>query len=143
MWTDALRKAGAAGMLLPTIEARLVTAETADSDAARDAAPGEPGELWLRGGSVMKVCVKSSAPCRLTECVDQGYLNNPDATRAAITRDGWFKTGDVATRDVDGYFSIVDRKKELIKYKVRFSLACPTHQTHHPADGALQGFQGS
>jgi 4-coumarate--CoA ligase len=48
----------------------------------------------------------------------QGYLNNPTATKNAITPDGWFKTGDVAIRDHDGYFYIVDRRKELIKYKV-------------------------
>jgi len=47
----------------------------------------------------------------------KGYLNNPTATKNAITPDGWFKTGDVAVRDKDGYYYIVDRRKELIKYK--------------------------
>jgi len=47
----------------------------------------------------------------------KGYLNNPTATKDAITPDGWFKTGDIAVRDVDGYYYIVDRRKELIKYK--------------------------
>ena len=47
----------------------------------------------------------------------KGYLNNPEATRRSITKDGWFKTGDVAIRDSEGFYSIVDRKKELIKYK--------------------------
>lgn len=51
----------------------------------------------------------------------QGYLNNPDATKNAITEDGWFKTGDISIRDKDGYYYIVDRRKELIKYKVRNS----------------------
>jgi acyl-CoA synthetase (AMP-forming)/AMP-acid ligase II len=46
-----------------------------------------------------------------------GYLNNPTATRNSITKDGWFKTGDIAVRDKDGFYFIVDRKKELIKYK--------------------------
>lgn len=47
----------------------------------------------------------------------KGYLNNPTATANAITKDGWFKTGDVAIRDDEGYYYIVDRTKELIKYK--------------------------
>ena len=47
----------------------------------------------------------------------QGYLNNEAATRHTITEDGWFKTGDVAIRDKEGHFFIVDRVKELIKYK--------------------------
>lgn len=49
----------------------------------------------------------------------QGYLNNAEATANAITPDGWFKTGDVAVIDEEGYYAIVDRRKELIKYKVR------------------------
>jgi long-subunit acyl-CoA synthetase (AMP-forming) len=48
----------------------------------------------------------------------QGYLNNSTATTEAITPDGWFKTGDIGVRDKDGFFTIVGRKKELIKYKV-------------------------
>ena len=48
----------------------------------------------------------------------KGYLNNPTATADSITADGWFKTGDVAVRDEEGYYKIVDRKRELIKYKV-------------------------
>lgn len=47
----------------------------------------------------------------------QGYLNNPDATAEAITDDGWLRTGDIALVDEDGYMFIVDRLKELIKYK--------------------------
>lgn len=94
---DGVRKVGSIGILLPNLEARLVAS---DEDNIIDAAPGEPGELWVRGPTVMK-----------------GYLNNPSATANSITADGWFKTGDVATRDKDGYYQIVDRKKELIKYK--------------------------
>jgi long-subunit acyl-CoA synthetase (AMP-forming) len=48
----------------------------------------------------------------------KGYLNNPTATANSVTSDGWFKTGDIAVRDEEGYYKIVDRKKELIKYKV-------------------------
>jgi acyl-CoA synthetase (AMP-forming)/AMP-acid ligase II len=61
---------------------------------------GERGELWIRGPQVM-----------------HGYFNKPDATAACMTDDGWFKTGDVAMVDEDGWFYIVDRVKELIKYK--------------------------
>ena len=48
----------------------------------------------------------------------KGYLNNPSATADSITADGWLKTGDIAVRDGEGYYEIVDRKRELIKYKV-------------------------
>lgn len=91
---DDLRKAGSVGLLVPNYEARLVTEEN------RDAKEGEPGEVWLRGPSIFK-----------------GYLNKPDVTRDSITPEGWFKTGDIAIRDSEGYYSIVDRLKELIKYK--------------------------
>jgi acyl-CoA synthetase (AMP-forming)/AMP-acid ligase II len=94
---DGVRKVGSIGILLPNLEARLIAS---DEDNVIDAAPGEPGELWVRGPTVMK-----------------GYLNNPSATANSITTDGWFKTGDIATRDEEGYYQIVDRKKELIKYK--------------------------
>jgi len=54
----------------------------------------------------------------------QGYLNRPDATKEAITPDKWFKTGDVAIRDKEGHFYIIDRLKELIKYKVSIIRSC-------------------
>lgn len=95
-------KAGSAGMLVPNTEARLV-----DTDTGKDVSPTfthdgrtAPGELWIRGPIVMK-----------------GYLNNPTATRNTITEDGWYKSGDVACVDEDGCYYIVDRVKELIKYK--------------------------
>ncbi|KAJ7634476.1 AMP binding protein [Roridomyces roridus] len=90
------RKVGSIGFLLPNLKARLVE----DDDGLVDAEIGKPGELWIHGKTVMK-----------------GYLNNVPATRNAITPDGWFKTGDVAVRDKEGYYYIVDRRKELIKYK--------------------------
>ena len=52
-----------------------------------------------------------------------GYHNNPEATREAFDSDGWFKTGDVAIYDEEGFFSIVDRLKELIKVK-GFQVRC-------------------
>jgi long-chain acyl-CoA synthetase len=58
---------------------------------------GEVGEIVIRGHNVMS-----------------GYWNRPDATQEAITPDGWFKTGDMATRDADGFYFIVDRKKDMI-----------------------------
>ncbi|KAH8087865.1 AMP binding protein [Cristinia sonorae] len=91
---DRLRKVGSVGVLIPNLEARLVVDNTTDAEL------GGMGELWVRGPNVMK-----------------GYLNNPEATKNSITLDGWFKTGDVAIRDSDGYYYIVDRQKELIKYK--------------------------
>jgi long-chain acyl-CoA synthetase len=58
---------------------------------------GEVGEIVIRGHNVMK-----------------GYWGRPDATEEAIDKDGWFKTGDMARIDEDGYFFIVDRKKDMI-----------------------------
>ena len=109
-----LSKAGSVGVLLPNLEARLV------GDDGADVKPGEPGELWLRGPTVMKVygCVRvvhSNGPDRLRA---QGYLNNPTATKESISADGWYKTGDVCTRDAEGCYYVMDRIKELIKYKV-------------------------
>jgi acyl-CoA synthetase (AMP-forming)/AMP-acid ligase II len=86
---------GSVGPAIPNTECRLV-----DPATDNDVAPGERGELWLRGPQVMK-----------------GYFNKPEATAACMTEDGWFKTGDVAVVDDRGWFAIVDRVKELIKYK--------------------------
>jgi fatty-acyl-CoA synthase len=86
---DAERKAGSVGRPNFHLDARLV-----DEDG-RDVAPDGIGELWLRGPTV---------------CA--GYWNNPTATAAAIT-DGWFHTGDLARIDADGYYYIVERKKDM------------------------------
>jgi acyl-CoA synthetase (AMP-forming)/AMP-acid ligase II len=86
---------GSVGALIPNTEARLVDPETGE-----DAPDGEEGEIWIRGPQVMK-----------------GYLNNPGATAETLVADGWLRTGDIARVDDDGFFYIVDRLKELIKYK--------------------------
>jgi acyl-CoA synthetase (AMP-forming)/AMP-acid ligase II len=86
---------GSIGQALAGTECRIVDPESGD-----DAAEGERGELWIRGPQVMA-----------------GYLNNDEATAATIDADGWLHTGDIAVSDADGYFTIVDRLKELIKYK--------------------------
>jgi acyl-CoA synthetase (AMP-forming)/AMP-acid ligase II len=91
----ARRKAGSIGLPVPNTECRIVDAET-----GRDVATGAAGEIWVRGPQVMR-----------------GYFNRPDETRAALDADGWFRTGDVGRVDDDGYFFVVDRLKELIKYK--------------------------
>ena len=88
-------KAGSVGTLIPNTEARLIDPETGE-----DVGDGESGELWVRGPQVMK-----------------GYLNNEEATASTLDADGWLHTGDVAEVDADGHFAIVDRLKELIKYK--------------------------
>ncbi|TFK33289.1 AMP binding protein [Crucibulum laeve] len=91
---DSVKKFGSVGTLLPNVQARLV------DDDERDVAEGVAGEMWLKGPTITK-----------------GYLNNPTANASSFSPDGWFKTGDVLRRDQDGYYYIVDRKKELIKYK--------------------------
>lgn len=88
---------GRIGKLMPTYQARLVTED--GKDVVKQGA-GERGELWLRGPSVMK-----------------GYWRNKEATQNTFAEGGWFMTGDVAEVDSEGYFAIVDRVKELIKYK--------------------------
>jgi acyl-CoA synthetase (AMP-forming)/AMP-acid ligase II len=90
-----LDKPGSIGPLVPNTECRVVDYET-----GRDLEAGQDGEIWVRGPQVMK-----------------GYLNNPDATAKTIDPDGWLHTGDIGHADEDGYFAIVDRLKELIKYK--------------------------
>jgi long-chain acyl-CoA synthetase len=87
----AANRPGTIGVTLPDTEARLVDPDTG---APVD---GNGGELAVRGPQVMK-----------------GYYNNPEAT-AAVLRDGWLYTGDVVTRDADGYYTIVDRKRDIIK----------------------------
>jgi len=87
-------KAGSSGVTVSNTECRIVDPE------GNDLGVDEDGELWIRGPQVMK-----------------GYLNNDEATAETIDADGWLHTGDVAHIDGDGHIYIVDRIKELIKYK--------------------------
>ena len=88
-------KPGSIGELAPNTESRIVDIET-----GADLGPNVDGELCVRGPQVMR-----------------GYLNNPAATADTIDADGWLHTGDIGHMDETGYFYIVDRLKELIKYK--------------------------
>jgi long-chain acyl-CoA synthetase len=84
------RKPGTIGVAIPGCEMRCVDLE------GQEVPVGEVGEIAIRGDNVMK-----------------GYWNQPEATAEAIP-DGWFRTGDLATMDDEGYFTIVDRKKDMI-----------------------------
>ncbi|XP_035686016.1 4-coumarate--CoA ligase 1-like [Branchiostoma floridae] len=86
---------GAVGVIIPNTEIKVIHTETGVA-----LGEGEDGEICVRGPQVMK-----------------GYLNNPEATAGCIDAEGWFHTGDIGHYDDKGYFYIVDRLKELIKYK--------------------------
>ncbi|MEM9459312.1 MAG: long-chain fatty acid--CoA ligase [Myxococcota bacterium] len=89
---DQPKKPGSIGLPIQDVEFRLV-----DDQGNRVTEPDSPGEIWIFGPNVMK-----------------GYYNKPEANAASIDEHGWFKTGDVATRDTEGYYYIVDRKKDMI-----------------------------
>jgi long-chain acyl-CoA synthetase len=81
-------------------DCRVIGAELAVSaENSAEVAAGEPGELVMRGPQFM-----------------QGYWKEPEAT-AAVLRDGWYWSGDIVTRDLEGFYRVVDRRKEMIKYK--------------------------
>jgi acyl-CoA synthetase (AMP-forming)/AMP-acid ligase II len=88
-------KHGSIGSPVANTECRVVDPET-----GADLPAGGDGEIWIRGPQVMR-----------------GYFNRPEETRATIDADGWLHTGDIGHADEDGDFFIVDRLKELIKYK--------------------------
>jgi len=88
-------KAGAVGPPIPNTECKIV-----DLVNGRPVGAGELGEICMRGPQVMK-----------------GYLNKPEATAAMIDAEGWLHSGDIGYADADGYLHVVDRVKELIKYK--------------------------
>jgi long-chain acyl-CoA synthetase len=90
-------KTGSVGMPFPSTELAIVALEPDEQGNTALLDVGQAGELVVRGPQVMK-----------------GYYNNPEETRTAIDADGWLHTGDIATMDAEGYFYIVDRKKDLI-----------------------------
>jgi long-chain acyl-CoA synthetase len=89
------------GHPLAHTDCRVIVQRNSDVDAAVavEAAANEPGELVMRGPQFML-----------------GYWKEPEAT-AAVLRDGWYWSGDIVTRDSEGFFRVVDRQKEMIKYK--------------------------
>lgn len=87
------RKAGSCGMPLPHVRLKMLALDGSGEEVAL----GEPGELCIQAPNVMK-----------------GYWNNPQATADAMTPDGYFKTGDVARMDEDGFLYIVDRTKDML-----------------------------
>lgn len=84
------RKAGCVGIAPPWVEVRLV------NDFGEDCPDDVAGELLLRGANITR-----------------GYWRRPDESAKAFTADGWFRTGDIATRDSDGFYRLVDRKKDM------------------------------
>ena len=88
-------KNASVGFALPNTEYRII-----DLGTETDAETGQLGEVWIRGPQVMK-----------------GYLNDPAATSDMIDDKGWLHSGDIGYADADGYLFVVDRVKELIKYK--------------------------
>jgi long-chain acyl-CoA synthetase len=88
----ATRRTGSIGLPLPGTDAKVV-----DLASGKPCKPGDVGELLVKGPQVM-----------------QGYWRQPKATREALTEDRWLRTGDLATMDPDGFFRIVDRKKDMV-----------------------------
>jgi long-chain acyl-CoA synthetase len=88
---DVIEWTGTIGMPIPSTLATLL------DDAGNEVAPGEVGEICVRGPQVM-----------------QGYWNRPDETRKVFTHDGWLRTGDMGYMDEEGNFRITDRKKDMI-----------------------------
>jgi len=88
-------KFGSVGVAAPNTECKII-----DLESGEPLGPGQKGEVCVRGPQIMK-----------------GYLNRPDATAHTIDTEAWLHTGDIGYADEDGHFFIVDRAKELIKYK--------------------------
>jgi len=91
---------GTVGLTIPNMECKIVDSATGEEIEIPEEGTSAPGELWCKGPNVML-----------------GYLGNSEATAETLDSDGFLHTGDVATVSAEGYVSIVDRVKELIKYK--------------------------
>lgn len=89
------QRVGSVGKVLPYISTKI-----RDLDTGKSVGPNEVGELCVKGSMVM-----------------EGYYKNEEATKNSFDEDGWLLTGDLAYYDQDEYFYIIDRLKELIKYK--------------------------
>ena len=99
----ALYRPDSIGHPLAQTDCRVIAHPNVDvipsADSIEEAAAGEPGELVMRGPQFML-----------------GYWKDPQAT-SAVLRDGWYWSGDIVTRDTEGFYRVVDRRKEMIKYK--------------------------
>lgn len=93
--TEEMLRRGSVGRLLANVEAKIV-----DPDTGIALPPGEQGELWIKGPTIM-----------------QGYIGDPKTTSETLVPGGWLRTGDLCYIDHHGYLFVVDRLKELIKYK--------------------------
>ncbi|PWA41836.1 AMP-dependent synthetase and ligase family protein [Artemisia annua] len=106
---DECDRYGSAGRLSCNIEAKIVDPKTGEA-----LSPMQQGELWLRGPMIMK---ESQITVDTIKKNLTGYVRNKEATVATLDTEGWLKTGDLCYFDSDGFLYIVDRLKELIKYK--------------------------
>jgi acyl-CoA synthetase (AMP-forming)/AMP-acid ligase II len=97
--TPELYRPDSIGHPLAATECRVLCPDNSDPASAAEVSTGDPGELVMRGPQFML-----------------GYWKEPQAT-AAVLRDGWYWSGDIVTRDVEGFYRVVDRRKEMIKYK--------------------------
>lgn len=107
-------KPASCGRAMPTFETRIV------GDNGEVLPPGQPGELWVRGASVIR-----------------GYINRPEATAESIT-DGWLHTGDVAYLDEEGFIFLVDRKKDMVLRGGENIYCAEVEATLHLHDGVAE-----
>ncbi|KAK4368820.1 hypothetical protein RND71_012612 [Anisodus tanguticus] len=126
--TEKLHNYSSVGLLAPNMQAKVV-----DWITGSPLPPNYMGELWLSGPGVMKVpnffnvtdaiylkilkCCLSSKRILYLALHLPGYLNNLEATKSTVDGNGWLHTGDIAYFDEEGYLYVIDRLKEIIKYK--------------------------